>query len=1677
MRLPWKSTKLEAPRSKAKNGPYAGSVDGVSEGNLKGWIWRVKDLSPVAVNLLVDGEVAGQLVASHFRRDLRRAGIGEGKHGFEWPIPEHYFDGNTHTFELETVKTSVRLPVVLSKQLLFGELNVEETSSLTGWFMDDGRPVVEIRIFVDSTLVGKALADNESGSDVGRKAKSFSFTLPRPFLDSREHELRAEIVYPSATRILGPILKVMTTEYPSQGQVDGLRRNVIEGIWPDDGTTEDAREVALLVDGVEEARARTDRLGSFFLNVALFSVLKWVNSMVEVITLPDRTKLPYQGRHLIADALSVEIESADDSSVSGVLRAGFALFGDCTLRAAVGDGNLGEIQIKNLSGESEVAFQLHLKLCDERPESIRFEVNDAPVSGAPFFQGVTPTAQGPIGRVRHPSSFVPIDDPAVAARLQELALGRVKREGDADAPPISGVWRFVAPDQVEGWAVDMVCPDEPLTVTLYLDGRPAQSCLACDLIRPTEAKVFFEVPLGFKFLLPACRKLECELEVRPKDGGSLAPHKSRIVRFDIGEGVSGSTAIGLIQTREAIDQYVEEERLIEAFLLARRYAWQGAASIDNRLAVLDYALRAEWHSHEQWLASWPAESSAIGLRNYLRSGPNLRNGETSGLMSPSFSIARFGLPESYGSLLRPDESDNSSENILAVAEKTLVWRALVAGEKELSLWPEPERVSILYFLESDDLHPLFLPYLTAAVKRGLAVTVLTGLGDKDSRISDLAAAGVTVAGTGGNDFEAIVGDLAGEREFLFAARDQQIFGVGALCLWPRLLAQREVFLTVAETSSSAALSLLGRGPAGRSRVFQEPSLQTLLRWLTADEKTEEKCRSASALEISAFRFRPPLSLEPALIVLHDFSSESELPRLPVEAVAFRLEKEPRILVQGKEHPLAALENLMKDMYSSGDDIAVTFLSRRLHYPNNYLQECLRLWRVHGGKIRLSLCPLDYQDDRKALSAVHDKLPFLSFYSLLPASCLFLRDVSQLVGNFIGLEDLVLLRDQPFLSSPLLAAEKRSQGSIEQILARMDRSPRAREKAFVGTALARRAGAAASLPNSVLRIMAPAIQEREAFVTRAKATLALPFTAVPALSELERLVSFGERSLAEQMVLKSIEKPDEIHAAKPAEIEALLKGATLLGLQAPVADCLRPMATSIISQAPELLSPLFDFLALTSSEGDYTAALFSCLPQLANWPEKNTIYRFAELCRKYCSAGAFLALLYWIDSSGDGEILHKNRFASLAGNALILGDGMRFRLPRSGLDQDYFIERAALEKRLLQAVDKGDRAAVVNLSNRLLAQPGDGPITLFRYLRTYSYELSALGIVLGEMGHALLLSAKEQLMLASMLNDKSHILRHLEDFLSTMQVPGEEALIVGSTCLGNYSLLERAYGGWARAADVAPITFSGDSIWSTFDNFTKAEVPPQAKRQSEKVSVIMTLYNPDLELLRSAIQSILRQTYGNFELLLIDDASDRVESERIAAFAGLDERINFHRMERNRGPYVGRNRALEMCSGSYVAIQDGDDYSHPQRLERQVAALRADPVLQLCTSSHLRIDRNAHVQFEHTLGILGDGTMSSMFRRSLFDRLGPFAAVRSRGDVEFRTRLKSSHGSHVIDHIECPLIFCYATPASLSNQVARDDSHFLSLFRGALEALLRDPALPGRSYDHHRLAPVPWPLSV
>lgn len=123
----------------------------------------------------------------------------------------------------------------------------------------------------------------------------------------------------------------------------------------------------------------------------------------------------------------------------------------------------------------------------------------------------------------------------------------------------------------------------------------------------------------------------------------------------------------------------------------------------------------------------------------------------------------------------------------------------------------------------------------------------------------------------------------------------------------------------------------------------------------------------------------------------------------------------------------------------------------------------------------------------------------------------------------------------------------------------------------------------------------------------------------------------------------------------------------------------------------------------------------------------------------------------------------------------------------------------------------------------------------------------------------------------------------------------------------------------------------------------------------KVSVIMCSYNTKL-FIEKAIESMLRQTYGDWELIIMDDASADGSPELIEKYLN-DNRIKLYRSEKNMGYLKNKNHGFQFVTGDLITQLDSDDTCPPERLQKQVEAFLQFPELKICGTNYRQIDQD------------------------------------------------------------------------------------------------------------------------
>ena len=123
----------------------------------------------------------------------------------------------------------------------------------------------------------------------------------------------------------------------------------------------------------------------------------------------------------------------------------------------------------------------------------------------------------------------------------------------------------------------------------------------------------------------------------------------------------------------------------------------------------------------------------------------------------------------------------------------------------------------------------------------------------------------------------------------------------------------------------------------------------------------------------------------------------------------------------------------------------------------------------------------------------------------------------------------------------------------------------------------------------------------------------------------------------------------------------------------------------------------------------------------------------------------------------------------------------------------------------------------------------------------------------------------------------------------------------------------------------------------------------------KVSVLMPVFNTKEEYLRKNMESVLNQSFSDFEYLILDDASKPYIEEIIKSYS--DNRIKYFKNEQNLGISESRNKLLSLATGEYLAIVDHDDISLPERFAKQVAVLDENEDVGVVSSHFVKINKH------------------------------------------------------------------------------------------------------------------------
>ncbi|MFN0193771.1 MAG: glycosyltransferase family 2 protein [Aestuariivirga sp.] len=239
-------------------------------------------------------------------------------------------------------------------------------------------------------------------------------------------------------------------------------------------------------------------------------------------------------------------------------------------------------------------------------------------------------------------------------------------------------------------------------------------------------------------------------------------------------------------------------------------------------------------------------------------------------------------------------------------------------------------------------------------------------------------------------------------------------------------------------------------------------------------------------------------------------------------------------------------------------------------------------------------------------------------------------------------------------------------------------------------------------------------------------------------------------------------------------------------------------------------------------------------------------------------------------------------------------------------------------------------------------------------------------------------------------------------------------------------------------------------------------------QGAPVSVIMSAFNAEATV-EYAIESILRQTAPNVEVLVCDDRGSDGTLAELRKYAG-HPRVRVFKSKANQGTYNIRTSLLKEAKGDFVTFQDSDDVSHPQRLELQLRALHGDTAAVI--AGHLRLRPDGQIAVFLNQKVVRPAPVTCLARREAYEKTGYFRKVAAGGDSDSLESMRALYGHTNVVELPQPLLFASWSANSLTRtqdlEVGEDG--YISPARrqyrrnAALQRLLGKAVVPNEMID-------------
>lgn len=229
-----------------------------------------------------------------------------------------------------------------------------------------------------------------------------------------------------------------------------------------------------------------------------------------------------------------------------------------------------------------------------------------------------------------------------------------------------------------------------------------------------------------------------------------------------------------------------------------------------------------------------------------------------------------------------------------------------------------------------------------------------------------------------------------------------------------------------------------------------------------------------------------------------------------------------------------------------------------------------------------------------------------------------------------------------------------------------------------------------------------------------------------------------------------------------------------------------------------------------------------------------------------------------------------------------------------------------------------------------------------------------------------------------------------------------------------------------------------------------------------ISIIMPAYEPDITIFKKAIESVRNQIYENWELVIVDDYSEKNRlSDVVEEYSTVDKRIIFSRLDKNSNISIATNKAVEMCKGEFIFLMDHDDTIEKNALFEVINTINNQPNVDIIYSDDDKISMDGvryDPQFKPDYSpelLLSYMYFSHIFviRKTLFEEIGG-CRVGYEGAQDYDLALRATEKTCNIVHIPKVLYHWRATPTSTATSAKTKPESIIRGKKSLEEAIVR-----------------------